>query len=162
MATNPPPDLVLAPLVGKPRTVREWLTTFHLAFVALDPYTYESAWILETAGRILTTFEQADVRVAWVVTCDADEAQMFLGPWAREVLTFVDPDREVVKGFGLQRLPALVHLGMDLSIVNSAEGWDPHAWRKVTDVLARITAWLGPVIPAAGDPAPFEGTPALG
>jgi hypothetical protein len=158
---NPSPDLVLAPLVGKSRTVREWLTTFHLAFVALDPYTYESAWILETAGRILTTFEQADVRVAWLVTCSAEEAPVFLGPWSREVLTFVDPDRTAVKGFGLERLPAIVHLGMDLSIVNSSEGWDPHGWRKVTDELARITAWLPPVIPGPGDPAPFEGTPAL-
>ena len=38
------------------------------AFVALDPYTDESAWMLETAGRILKTFEQADVRVAFLVT----------------------------------------------------------------------------------------------
>jgi hypothetical protein len=162
VAGNPPPDLLLTPLIGKPRTVREWLTTFHLTFVALDPFTYQSAWILETAGRILTTFEQADVRVAFLVTCDADEARTFLGPWARDVLTFIDPDRIAVKGFGLEGLPAFVHLGMDLEIVNAAEGWEPGEWRKVAEELARTTSWLPPVIPLPGDPGPFEATSALG
>jgi hypothetical protein len=162
VATNPSPDVVLAPLVGQPRTVREWVTTFHLAFVALDPFTYQSAWILETAGRILTNFEQADVRVAFLVTCDAEEARAFLGPWSREVLTFLDPERTAVKGFGLEGLPAFVHLGMDLEIVNAAEGWHPLEWRKATDELARITSWLAPVVPGPKDPGPFEPTSALG
>ena len=162
MAGNPPPDLLLTPLIGKPRTVREWLTTFHLAFVALDPFTYQSAWILETAGRVLTNFEQADVRVAFLVTCDGDEARAFLGPWARDVLTFIDPDRIAVKGFGLEGLPAFLHLGMDLEVVNSAEGWHPREWRQVAEELASVTSWLPPLIPAPGDPGPFEATSALG
>src|ERR1700732_1863289 len=68
VARAPSPDLTLTPLRGQPRTVAQLLTTFHLLFVALDPFTHESAWILETAARILEGFEQADVRIAWLVT----------------------------------------------------------------------------------------------
>ena len=162
MATNPPPDLMLTPINGQGRSVAQLLTTFHLCFVALDPFTNESAWILPTAARVLQTFEQADVRVAWLVAATPSECRMFLGPWAREILTFADPDRVAVKAFGLERLPAIVHVGMDAAIVNSAEGWNPQAWRNVTDHLAKITEWKAPNFPLPTDPGPFEGTPALG
>src|SRR4051794_79749 len=56
VATDPPADLTLTPLTGEARTLREWVTTFHLALVVLDPYTSESAWILPTAGRIFHVF----------------------------------------------------------------------------------------------------------
>lgn len=161
MASNPPADLVLAPLNGEAKPVREWLTNFHLAFVALDPFTNESAWILETALRILRVFDQADVRVAFVCTGTPEECKLFLGPLTNEILTFADPDRVVVKGFGLERLPAFVHLAMDGTIENAAEGWQPLEWRALADHLAKVTAWRAPLIPAAGDPGPFEGTPAL-
>jgi hypothetical protein len=153
---------VLTPIGGEAHPIRGWVTTFHLAFVALDPYTNESAWLLETAGRILRSYEQADCRAAWVLTCGASEARQFLGPWAEELLTFVDPDREVVKAFGLERLPAFVHLRQDLSIAGVAEGWDPVEWREVATELSRVMSWNRPVIPAPGDPGPYEGTPALG
>ena len=162
MASNPPPDLVLAPLTGPERTVEQMLTMFDLCFVALDPFTHESAWILETAGRILTVFDQADVRVAFLCTATPEECRMFLGPWARDVLTFADPDRAAVKGFGLERLPALVHLGIDGTVVGASEGWRPAEWRQIMDNLAKRMAWKAPVIPVAGDPGPFEGTTALG
>jgi hypothetical protein len=152
---------VLAPINGDPKTVREWLTTFHLALVVLDPYTYESAWLLETAGRVLKTFEQSDARTAFLLTCSPAEARQFLGPWAVDLLTFADPDRVAVAGFGLERLPAFVHLAMDGTIYNAAEGWDPLEWRKVADDLARVTAWKAPAIPLPGDPGPYEGSPAL-
>ena len=161
MANDPPPDLVLSPIKGDARTVREWLTTFHLVFVAFDPRAKESGWLLPTASRILSTFEQADCRVAFLVTGDADQARRFLGRWADEILTFADPDREAVRAFGLQRLPALVHLGISGSIVGIAEGWKPLEWRKVTANLARLMAWSAPVVPGARDPGPFEGSPAL-
>lgn len=161
MATNPPPDLVLTELSGKSKPVHEWLTNFHLAFVALDPFTDESAWILETALRILRVFDQADVRVAFVVTGTAEECKLFLGPLTNEVLTFSDPDRAVVKGFGLELLPAFVHVAMDGTVENAAEGWHPAEWRTLADHLAKVTAWLAPLIPDAGDPGPFEGTPAV-
>ncbi|TML43296.1 MAG: hypothetical protein E6G27_01945 [Actinobacteria bacterium] len=163
MATDPPPQLVLTPIRGKPRTVRELLTTFHLVFVALDPFTNESAWILPTAARILTVFDQADCRVAWLVAgATPEECRMFLGPWAEQMLTFADPDREAVKAFGLERLPALVHLGIDGTIVGAAEGWKPAEWRAVTDRLAKMMSWRAPAIPSPRDPAPFVGTPAPG
>jgi hypothetical protein len=161
MVANPPPDLVLTPLNGEGRTLGEWLTTFHLAFVALDPYTHESAWILPTAARILTTFEQADVRVAFLLAGGADEARLFLGPLAQEILTFGDPDRTAIKAFAIERLPAFVHVAMDGTIANSAEGWNPPEWKLVADRLAEVTSWLPPVIPTAKDPGPFPGSPAL-
>src|SRR5437763_11037617 len=102
VATPPPADLTLTPLNGPRRTVAQLLTTFHLCFVALDPFTNESAWILPTAARILTVFEEADVRVAWIVAGTARECRLFLGPWSREILTFSDPDRVAIKAFGLK------------------------------------------------------------
>ena len=162
MASNPPPDLALHPIQGKSRTVRELLTTFHLCFVALDPFTNESAWILKTAHRILNTFQEADVRVAFLVTATADESRIFLGPIAKEMLVFADPEREAVKAFGLETLPALVLTLMDGSVGDAAEGWDPDSWERITDRLAVITGWTGPVLPAPRDPGPFAGTPAAG
>ena len=163
MASDPPPELLLTPINGKPRSVRELLLMFHLVLVALDPFTNESAWILPTAARILTVFDQADCRVAWLVAgATPEECRMFLGPWAEQMLTFADPDREAVKAFGLERLPALVHLGIDGTIVGAAEGWNPAEWRAVTDRLAKMMSWRAPAIPSPRDPAPFAGTPALG
>jgi hypothetical protein len=154
---------MLTPLHGKSRTVAQLLTTFHLVLVVLDPFTNESAWILPTAARILQVFEQADVRVAWLMAgATPEECRQFLGPWATEILTFVDTDRTAVKALGLERLPANVHLGMDGTVVNAAEGWNPMEWRKVTDHLAKITSWTGPAFPQPSDPGSFEGTPALG
>ena len=162
MARDPSPDLVLSPINGKARTIAQLLTTFHLLVAVLDPFTNESAWILATAGRILETFEQADVRIAWLVAGTPEECRMFLGPWAKRILTFADPDRVAIKELGLERLPALVHVGMNGKIAASAEGWRPPEWRAVTDPLAKIVSWAGPAIPVPKDPGPFEGSPALG
>lgn len=162
MVANPPLDLTLSPINGEGRSLQTWLTMFHLVTVVLDPFTNESAWVLPTAARVLTNYEEADCRVAWVVTGTADECRQFLGPWSAEILTFADPDREVVKAMGLERLPAIVHLGMDGTVINAAEGWDPAEWRGVTDALSSITGWNRPLIPTPGDPGPFPGSPALG
>ncbi len=161
MVADPSPDLVLTPINGEGRNVREWLTTFHLAFVALDPFTHESAWILPTAGRILTTFEQSDARVAFLVAGTPEECRLFLGPWARDTLTFSDPDRAAIRGFGIERLPAFVHVAMDGTIANGAEGWNPPEWKTVADHLALVTSWIPPVIPLPKDPGPFIGSLAL-
>lgn len=162
MATDPPADLQLAPLRGEARTVAEWVTTFHLGLVVLDPFTYESAWLLEEAGRILSTYQQADVRVGWLVTGTADEARQFLGPWADQLLTFADPDRAAVKALGLAQLPAFVHVDMGGRVASVAEGWDPKAWRSALSELSTVLSWTTPVVPGAGAPGPFEGSPALG
>lgn len=157
-----PPDLELTPLGGEPRTTAEQTALFHLALVVIDPYTYESSWILETAGRILEEFSGADCRTAWLVTGPADDARAFLGPWAERLLTFCDPERKVVAALGLSELPALVHVGNDLSIIGTAEGWDPPAWKAICDHLGEMMSWSRPTIPRTGDPLPFAGSPAAG
>jgi hypothetical protein len=162
VVSDAPGDLPLRPINGPAAPVAGWLTTFHLVLVALDPFTSESAWLLPTVSRILRVYDDADCRVALLMTCDADEARSFLGPYAAEFLTFADPDRDAVKGLGLERLPALVHIRHDLSIAGSAEGWHPEEWRVVTDGLSRAMGWTRPVLPAPRDPAPFDGSPALG
>lgn len=161
MATDPPPELLLTPLHGEARPIEDWVTLFPLALVALDPYTYESAWLLEEAGRILTSFTAADVRVGWLVTASAGEAREFLGPWADQLLTFADPDRQAVKGLGLQTLPAFVVVDMADKIGAVAEGWDPAAWRAAVAKLAAILDWTKPAIPGPKAPGPYPGTPAL-
>ncbi len=162
MPTDVSADVALTPINGSPQTLGEWLTTFHLVLGALDPFTSESAWLLPTVARIFRVYDQADCRVALLVTCDAEEARQFLGPYAREFLTFADPDRQAVKGLGLETLPALVHVRQDLSVAGVAEGWHPSQWREVTDELSRAMSWSKPTIPGPNDPAPYGGTPALG
>ena len=162
VASAPPLDLQLSPLNGPPRSVEAWLTTFHLVFVAVDPFTYESAWLLPTAARVLTGFQEADCRIAWVVAGTPEECRQFLGPLSKEILTFSDPDRSAIKAFGLERLPALVHVGTDGSVISSAEGWNPAEWRELAAGLARMMAWTAPNIPVAGDPGPYPGSPAMG
>ena len=158
MALSPLTQLLLAPLDGDPRPLSDWLTTFHLATVALDPYTNESSWILETATRILNGFRGADVRVNFLVTADADGARSFLGQLADEFLVFIDPDRTVVKGLGLTLLPAFVFVRLDGTVHASAEGWNPIEWRNVAESIAEVTAWTKPVIPLVTDPLAFAGT----
>jgi hypothetical protein len=141
--------------------MREWLTNFNLALICIDPYTNESSWILDTAARIMRVFQDTSARMSWMVTGDADAARAFLGPLANEFLTLLDPDRSVVKGLGLSRLPAMVVVRADGTVAAAAEGWEPSQWRVVTNELARMTAWSRPELPHPKDPVPFEGSPAL-
>ena len=159
VATNPAPDLPLVPLTGQPRSVRELLTTFHLLLIAVDPASVRSRWIVPTAARVLFEYEQADCRVAWLVAGDAADARKLLGRWAKDIMVFVDPELTAINGFGISTLPAIVHVGMDLTIVNSVEGWDPPAWRALTLELSKRMSWSRPHIPAPGDPGPFDGAP---
>lgn len=153
---------MLRPLHGAARPLSAYLGMFHLVLVALDPYTNESAWILETAARVLETFIEADCRVAWLLTAPPEDCEQFLGPWARRFTTFSDPDRTFVKELGLERLPALVHLAQDASLVGAAEGWSPGAWNAITEELATVLRWTAPNLPGPKDPAPYDGTAALG
>ncbi|MCU1351444.1 MAG: hypothetical protein JWM05_653 [Acidimicrobiales bacterium] len=162
MTTSLSPDVKLTAVDGDTNTLSELLTNFQLVTVVLDPYTNESAWLLETAGRILEEFSGADCRVSWVVTADEAGAKQFLGPWASRLLTFVDPTRSFVKAVGLERLPALVHIRQNLEVVATAEGWDPPAWDAIATELARQMSWSRPSIPPAGAPGPFHGSPAAG
>lgn len=145
---------------GDPRPIDDWVTTFHLVLVAIDPFTHESAWLIDTAGRILTAFTGADCRVAWLVTGTDDQAREFLGPWSEELLTFTDPDRTVVKSLGLENLPAFVHIDQGLNLLGAAEGWHPGEWRAIATELARQMSWTRPAIPGPDDPTPYDGAPA--
>ena len=162
MATDPPADLTLSPINGEPGTIADWVTTFQLAAVILDPFTNESAWLIDTAGRLLTHFREADCRVAFIVTGTADEARSFLGPWADKVLTFADPGRATVKGLGLNELPAFVQVRGDLHVAAAAEGWDPVEWHQVALSLADNMSWSAPLVPVPGDPSPYAGSAAAG
>ena len=154
-------DLTLTPLKGDAKTLHQWLTTFHLASVVLDPFTNESAWILKTAARILRQFSGAAVRINFIVTCDASDARAFLGPLADEFLVFCDPDRVAVKALGLSELPAFVLIKSDGSVPNAAQGWTSADWKEVAAAVATLTSWSRPTIPGPGDPGSFRGTPAL-
>ncbi len=159
MASSPPPQTLLEPIGGRARPASDWVTTFHLVVVALDPFTLESSWILPTAHRVLATFRGADCRVGWLVCTGASEAREFLGPLSEEFLTFTDPSREVVGALGIEMLPAIVHLNHHLEVVGSAEGWNPTEWRDVTDRLSRSMQWSRVIIPLTEDPGPFPGSP---
>lgn len=156
MGTAISTDVTLTPLTGKGRTLEEWLTTFHMAVVALDPFTNEGAWILPIANRVLTHFGQADVRVALLLPATADECRMFLGPIVNNLLVFADPDSTAIKGMGFDHLPTFAHIAMDGTIEGKAEGWNGRAWQAVADQLAKVTSWSSPVVERDGDPAAFS------
>jgi hypothetical protein len=160
--TDVPADVQLTPVTGSPRTIAEWTTTFHLAIVALDPYTLESSWALESAARVLRHYAEADVRVAFLCTCSADEARTFMGHFVDEFLVFADPERTAVKAFGIETLPAFVHVNQHHQVEAAGEGWDPESWRVVAENLSDRMGWTLPTIPANGDPSPFAGTPVAG
>lgn len=161
MPTDPALDVTLTHVSGDARPLDDWLTTFHLAVAVLDPFEYESAWLLETAGRILTNFQEADARVGFVVTASPEQARDFLGPWAERLFVLCDPDKAFVRSLQLETLPAFIHLGLDGSLLGSAQGWDPEGWRAVADNLAKAMSWTAPDIPSPGDPKPYSGAPAL-
>lgn len=162
MSTQVPLDLELKPLDREARTLGHWLTTFQMAAVVLDPYTHESAWVIDTARRILGHFRGADCRVVFVVEGDDGEARQFLGPIVDEVLTLSDADRGIVEGAGIEQLPAFLHIAQDGTVIGRAEGWNPASWREVAVGLARRMSWTAPLIPAAGDPVAYPGSPASG
>lgn len=156
-----PSDLTLDSVRGAGYPLRDWLTSYPLLMVALDPYTHESAWILETAGKLLRHYQPANIRVCWLVTADDEGCKQFLGPWEEEFLTFADPEREAVTALGLERLPSLIHVRSD-GLMHTANGWDPTMWRNIAEVISPLLHWSRPMIPSPGDPVPFAGTPVAG
>jgi hypothetical protein len=130
---------------------------FNLVFVAVDPWNQRSRSILTTVDRIFATYDQSDCRVTFLVASGAADARRHLGARVDEVLTFLDPDFAAIHAFGLSALPAIVHVAQDGSIANAVEGWDPPAWRALTDHLSKVLSWTQPPIPLPTDPQPFEG-----
>jgi hypothetical protein len=155
-------DVLLTPVRGQAARLEEWTTMFHLAVVVLDPFTYESSWIIDTARRIMSVYGEADCRVGFIVTGTVEEAKQFLGPLVHEYLVLADPHRDAVKAMGLEWLPAFVHLNQNHAIETRAEGWNPEEWRRVAERLTVLMDWRRPQIPAPSDPVPFPGTPAMG
>lgn len=149
----------LSPLTGDARPISEWTTNFHLAIVALDPFTNESSWIIDTALRILRNYSEADVRIALLVTAAEAEVRDYVGPLASEILVFADPHRSAVKAFGLDTLPAFVHINQAHQVEACAQGWNPAEWAAVAANLSARMDWTVPQIPDAGDPSAFAGTP---
>jgi hypothetical protein len=162
VATAPSVDVELASASGESRPLNDWLVTFPLALGVVDPYTHESAWLLDTIARVFRVFAGSDCRVAWLVTGPADDAKRFLGPLGDEFLTFVDPERTLVKSLDLALLPAFVVIRQDGSLLGAAESWDPPAWHAVADDLTQLTSWSKLSIPGPSDPVAYPGTPALG
>ena len=97
MATKLPTDLTLSPLGGKARDLNEWLTTFHLASVVLDPYTNESSWILKTAVRVLDALRGSHARVNFIVTANADDSPS-THPFGNLMIGRILVDRQVMAG----------------------------------------------------------------
>jgi hypothetical protein len=162
VATSPTPETKLRDLNGNEYTLAEWVLLFNMAMTVIDPYRHESSWILDTAARIMRHYDEADVRVGFLATCDEVGARQFLGPLADEFLVFVDADRSFVREMELERLPALVHFRQDGELTGAAEGWDPEEWNKVVLVLEEDLAWRSlPQLPQSGDPRPYSGAPAL-
>lgn len=160
-APSESPSIVLDSIRGKGYPLRDWLTSYPLILVALDPYTNESSWILETAGDLLHHYSPADVRVGWLVAADDEGCREFLGPWAERYLTFSDPDRSAILGLGLEILPSLLYIRSDGGAIKS-DGWDPIGWRTITEVMSSHLSWSRPLLPKDGDPLPYPGTPAAG
>ena len=161
-----PDDLVLTPMVdgelGKGRPLMEWLTTFHLVTVVLDPYTNESSWVLSAATRILEQFRGSDARINLLVTANVTDTKAFLGPLAERFFVFCDPERAAVRAMGLDALPAFVFVRVDGVVAAAAEGWNPPEWEAVANAIADITWWTSLPVPGPGDPGPFRGSPSLG
>jgi len=161
-----PADLTLTPLsgdgLGQSRPIMDWLTTFHLASVVLDPYTNESSWVLRSATRVLEQFRDSDARINLIVTAGAKDTRTFLGPLAERFLVFCDPERAAVKAMRLQKLPAFAFIRVDGDVAAIAEGWNPHEWETVADAIAETTWWTSLNVPGPDDPGSFRGSPALG
>lgn len=151
-------EILLSPIQSEPRPLKDWVISFQLLLIAIDPFRHESAWILDTGNRILKTFAQANCRVAWLVAGTPRQAKEFLGPLAKERLTFTDPDRQAIKALGLEKLPALLYINHGPEIIGVTEGWHPDKWRQITHSVSQELNWRAPIIPEPNDPTPYEGS----
>ena len=162
VASNPALDTTLTALGGESRPLEEWLTTFHLASVILDPYTNESSWVLKTAARILESLRGTDVRVNFVVTADAERRQsLSRARWPTSSSCTATPTGRSSSSLGLVQLPAFVFIRVDGTCQPAPRVGTRRPgvrWPSRSPTRRRGS----PDIPVAGDPGPFHGTPALG
>ncbi len=156
MAQNPDPNIALANLAGKARSLDDWATVFQLAIVMLPPRPEASAF-RPVIARIFATFGDADARTVIWIPGPKSMARKILGDLADEYLVWCDPDQALARSLGLERLPAFVHLRQDTTLVAAAQGWSPTEWQKIADELARLQHWTSPVLAGAGGPPPSPG-----
>lgn len=158
VAKSPDPTLMLATSRGVTRTLDDWSTMFQLCLVMLPARREARAW-LPVARRIFATLGDTDCTCALVVTGSAEITRRILGPTEASVLTFVDPDHELIASLGVERLPAFVHLRQDTTLASCAEGWTPGEWQQVAREVARAMAWTVPEVRGSGDPPRTRGWP---
>ena len=154
-----PAELKLTTIDGDSYSVRDWLTSYPFLLVAIDPYTIQSSWILDTASRIFDHYAPADIRVGWICAADEEGCREFLGPLADRYLTFCDPESSAIDGLRLNALPSLVHIRSD-GFLQLAESWDPKEWEQVCDWVSKIMAWTELNLGKSSDPNKFVGTSA--
>jgi hypothetical protein len=158
VATNPDPTQPITSYTGVTRTLDDWATVFNLAIVVL-PDRPEGAQFVPVVERIFATFGDSDVRTIVCVPSTPAITKRILGDAVDRWLVFCDPDRAFVQSLGLERLPALVHLRQDTTLVSAAQGWSPTEWQKVADQIAAHNHWTSPAIGGLAQPAPTPGFP---
>jgi hypothetical protein len=153
VAKNPDPTLALSTSAGVTRSLDDWTTMFHLCLVIL-PDRPEAARFVPIAQRIFSVLGDSDARTAFVVPSSAPIAERILGDAAEQAMVFLDPDRALINGLGLQHLPAFVHIRQDTSVGAAAEGWDPAEWQKVAKEISGAMAWSVPDVAPPGSTIP--------
>ncbi len=159
MAQNPDPSLPVTSLKGATRPLDDWSTMFHLVAVVLPDRPEGAGWI-DVADQISSVIGDADCRVVLCVTGTPAITRRVVGDAVDRYLVLVDPDRSLVGSLGLERLPAIVHLRQDTTLVDSAEGWDPEEWQRVVDGVAAAMRWSVPPLGGPGTPRATAGWPA--
>ena len=148
--------LELSTIKGVTRTLDDWTTTFHLALIVL-PGRPEASQYLSIGRRIIEVFGGSDARPAFMIYGNERNARRVLGGWADQYLTFLDIEGAAVRGLGVSRVPAFVHVRNDNTVASLVDGWDPDAWADAVERLAKEMSWSKPLIPAPGDPRASTG-----
>jgi hypothetical protein len=158
VAKNPDPLLQITSYKGVTRTLDDWATVFNLAVIVL-PDRPEGAAFVPVVERIFATLGDSDVRTIVCVPSTKTIAKRILGDAVDRWLVWLDPDRAFIESLGLERMPAILMLRQDTSLVTAAQGWSPTEWQRVTNEIARHEHWTTPLVAGRGDPAPTPGWP---
>lgn len=146
---------------GRERTIDDLTTLFDLCLVVLDrrrPSAYLP--LVPVLERIDGVLSGADCTVGvLLVGVEESDAGAVLGSRAGQVAVFADPDGTAAEALGVAAAPALLWITTAPDVGGVVAGWDPAAWPKVLDQLARKLAWARPLLPVAGDPPPFPARP---
>jgi hypothetical protein len=156
VAQNPDPNLALSNMKGVTRSLDDWATTFNLAIVLLPARAEASAWNI-VIDRIYRTLGDSDVRTCICVASTPAITRRIIGDLADRYLTFCDPDHALASSLGLERLPAIVHLRQDTTLVDAAQGWSVTEWQRVVDEIARHVHWTAPILHGNDNPPATPG-----